>query len=118
MKQRTPQEKKRLSYAKDRRNCFGENDKAARKAIRRNKVLPSRAYRRRVHQLLQREAAGLDIERAAFLDSDLRALKRRIWKKIPDKPLGLVMQWRMEAKQFIEQIRNQQLEKEDSVARN
>lgn len=25
---RTPREKKRLSYAKDRRNSYGENDKA------------------------------------------------------------------------------------------
>jgi len=25
-KQRTPQEKKELSYKKDRRNCYGEND--------------------------------------------------------------------------------------------
>ena len=33
----SPQEKKRLSYAKDRRNDYGENDKSSRKNIRRNK---------------------------------------------------------------------------------
>jgi hypothetical protein len=31
---KTPQEKKHLSYAKDRRNTYGENSKSSRKAIR------------------------------------------------------------------------------------
>lgn len=33
MKRRSPQEKKRLSYAKDRRNDYGENDKSSRKNV-------------------------------------------------------------------------------------
>lgn len=35
MTRRDPQEKKALSYAKDRRNDYGENDKGSRKGIRR-----------------------------------------------------------------------------------
>lgn len=34
MKQKTPQEKKALSYAKDCRNTYGESDKGSRKTIR------------------------------------------------------------------------------------
>jgi hypothetical protein len=36
-RRRTPQEKKVLSYAKDCRNAYGENDKSARKVIPRRK---------------------------------------------------------------------------------
>ena len=42
MARRSPQEKKTLSYAKDRRNDYGENDKSSRKSIRRNKRVPNR----------------------------------------------------------------------------
>jgi hypothetical protein len=42
----TPQEKKRLSYERDRRNTYGENDKSSRKNIPRGKRLASRAARR------------------------------------------------------------------------
>ncbi|MFE2009824.1 hypothetical protein [Streptomyces sp. NPDC059491] len=46
MERRTPQEKKRLSYLKDHRNNYGENDKSSRKSIRRNKRFPNSANRR------------------------------------------------------------------------
>ncbi len=38
MARRTPQEKKALSYVKDRRNDYGENDKSSRKNIRREQA--------------------------------------------------------------------------------
>ena len=43
MARKSPQEKKALSYAKDRRNNYGENDKSSRRNIRRNKQTPERA---------------------------------------------------------------------------
>jgi hypothetical protein len=46
MVRRSPQEKKALSYAKDRRNVYGENDKSSRKNIRRNKRIPNKLRRR------------------------------------------------------------------------
>ncbi len=52
MARRRPQEKKTLSYAKDRRNDYGENDRSSRKSIRRNKRVPNRADRHREHQVL------------------------------------------------------------------
>lgn len=39
---KTPQDKKALSYAKDRRNTYGENDKSSRKAIPARKAGESR----------------------------------------------------------------------------
>jgi hypothetical protein len=41
---RSPQEKKALSYAKDRRNDYGENDKSSRKNIPPNQTGPERAH--------------------------------------------------------------------------
>jgi hypothetical protein len=47
---RSPQERKALSYAKDRRNTYGENDKASRKAIPLRKAQESRKDRHKVAQ--------------------------------------------------------------------
>jgi hypothetical protein len=47
MARKSPQVKKALNYAKDRRNDYGENDKSSRKNIRRNKRTPNRADRLR-----------------------------------------------------------------------
>jgi hypothetical protein len=44
---KSPQEKKALSYAKDRRNAYGENDKASRKAIPLRKAGENRQDRRK-----------------------------------------------------------------------
>jgi hypothetical protein len=43
---KTPQEKKKLSYMKDRRNTYGENGKSSRKSIRLSKALNEPATRR------------------------------------------------------------------------
>ena len=52
MARKTPQEKKRLSLAKDRRNVYGENDKASRKNIPRAKSRVNRANRHTDRQVL------------------------------------------------------------------
>jgi DNA adenine methylase len=48
----TPQEKKQLSYAHDRRNVYGQNSKASRRAIPRKKRKKNRAYRKATNQIL------------------------------------------------------------------
>lgn len=88
MKRKTPQEKKALSYAKDRRNDYGENDKGSRKSIRRNKTFPSRAYRRLVNQVLVEARGDTDLENIEKLEGKVKGVKRRIWKKCADAPLG------------------------------
>lgn len=88
----SPQERKALSYAKDRRNDYGESDKGSRKSIRRNKRTPHRADRRREHQVLAEAAGPADVETAEAAEARLadRPLKWRIawWRKGADAPLG------------------------------
>ncbi len=88
MKQKTPQEKKALSYAKDRRNVYGESDKGSLVAIRRNKTFPTRAYRKAVNDVLHDTVGEIDLEKAELIDAKAKEIKRRQWKKYPDAPLG------------------------------
>jgi hypothetical protein len=77
----TPQEKKRLSLLKDRRNCFGENDKSSRRAIRSRKRWVNRSLRRSEHQ-------ALVVPDVDAIESSLGKLRKNEWKKVPDTPLG------------------------------
>ena len=74
---KTPQEKKADSYAHDRRNCYGENDKASRKAIPLNKAISHRKVRRKFKDVREDDA-----------DAKLKLAMRKAWKKSPDRPLG------------------------------
>jgi hypothetical protein len=86
---KTPQDKKRLSYAKDCRNTYGENDKSARRSIPRAKARQHRANRRVAHQVLTH--AGED---------ELGLIRPRTrWRKSPDTPLGQVVATRLEARE-------------------
>ena len=86
-KQRTPQEKKALSYRKDCRNCYSENDKASRKAIPLWKAKVNRGYRRHVNQKLN-QVYDSEPENGELVDYKVRALVRRHWTKSPDEPLA------------------------------
>ena len=82
-KEKNPQQKKQDSYKHDRRNRYGENDKASRKAIRLNKAL-SRRHVRRAFKKIEAEAA------------DIKARQKAGFKKHPDTPLGEVVQSKQE----------------------
>lgn len=90
---KTPQDKKALSYAKDRRNTYGENDKASRKAIPARKAGESRKVRRKANQALT-VVERLDDEAAAVVESSLKQDVERIggWTKSPDEPLADYLQ--------------------------
>ena len=92
-KRRSPAEKKALSYAKDRRNSFGENDKASRKAIPARKAAENRKVRRNSAQILG-NVSKLDEEAADTVESSLRHDTKRVggWKKAPDMPLGEIVE--------------------------
>jgi hypothetical protein len=103
MARRSPQEKKALSYAKDRRNDYGENDKSSRKSIRRNKRTPNRADRHREHQVLA-GATGVRIDEVAErAEAKLLARKpmwmTKRWRKYRDAPLAAIvanrLRWRV-----------------------
>jgi hypothetical protein len=91
-KRRTPAEKKRLSYERDHRNVYGENDKASRKSIPLRKRLRARADRRRASQALAPGVLPSEIEDGDHLDAELvpgRDSQR--WRKQPDAPLRQVV---------------------------
>lgn len=87
--QKSPQEKKALSYARDRRNAYGENDKASRKAIPARKAGENRKARRKAgHALAVIER--LDDSVADIVESSLAHDIERVggWTKSADMPLG------------------------------
>lgn len=85
---KTPQEKKALSYANDRRNSYGENDKASRKAIPARKAGENRKVRRKTNHSL-RVVEQVDEDAAAIMESSLKHDVDRVggWTKAPDVPL-------------------------------
>jgi hypothetical protein len=90
-KRRSPQEKKRLSYSKDRRNDYGENDKSSRRNIARNKRHQRRAERHRGQQGLSAALGPVDETVEANVDQGIAARARRgsRWRKFPDTQLGV-----------------------------
>ncbi|MGI8668496.1 MAG: hypothetical protein ACR2J3_01470 [Aridibacter sp.] len=96
MKRKTPQEKKALSYAKDRRNNYGENDKSSRKNIPLSKSLQKRAYRKNANQILQNVKGETDIEDLEIVENEVKSMKKGNWKKYPDVPLGEIVKQKLE----------------------
>ncbi len=86
-RRRTPQEKKVLSYAKDCRNAYGENDKSARKVIPRRKQQQRQNERRVLKANLKKTIEGTD-------DVVLERPKLGMWRKVPDEPLASNLKWR------------------------
>lgn len=86
-KERTPQEKKFLSYTKDRRNSYGENDKSSRKAIKFRKAWVNQTFRSAMKHIVK---SPIEAEDSAFdhVEDKAKELKRKSWKKSPDQPLG------------------------------
>jgi len=76
----SPQQKKALSYKTDRRNCYGQTDKASRKAIPKRKAQANRAARR--------AGGALWAEDPDRAEAMALAKRRARWKKAPDAPLG------------------------------
>ncbi|NBH07012.1 hypothetical protein, partial [Amycolatopsis sp. SID8362] len=78
MGRKTPQEKKRLSYLKDRRDDYGENAKSSRKNLPRSKAFARRANRAR-ESLALRAATGVpDEARAEAAELRLLGKRRRV----------------------------------------
>ncbi|HEY8565146.1 MAG TPA: hypothetical protein VIL65_06570 [Beijerinckiaceae bacterium] len=99
-RERSPQEKKALSLERDRRNTYGENDKAARKAVPRRKALENRRSRHKTAQALVQvdrlDEAALDV-----VESSARHDVERVggWIKVPDQPLRVVVQDKLAGRQ-------------------
>jgi hypothetical protein len=81
----TPQQKKAHSYAKDRRNTYGECPTSSRKNIARRRAWKHRQYRHAVKQAMGSAVNDDAMQTAA------RAIRRNGWQKLPDVPLGIVV---------------------------
>ncbi len=92
---KSPRAKKALSLTRDRRNVYGENSKASRKAIPRNKQLNHMGERRAVNQILNQLREGGEEGEAQAADDQAKTTiarqKLKAFKKKPDAPLGVVI---------------------------
>ena len=101
MHRKTPQEKKAESYAKDRRNTYGENAKSSRKNVARRKRARARSERR-----VAREAFAPSVIDEAWIDAaEVRAKRtyRKGWQKFPDEPLGDVVQAKLARREELQE---------------
>ena len=93
---KSPKEKKRLSLERDRRNTYSENSKTSRKNIPRGKQRRHMDERRAVAQTLGRLKGRVDEASAdeAELKSkvDTADSRNRGFRKVPDEPLGVVLE--------------------------
>jgi len=89
---KTPQEKKRLSYQKDCRNRYRENDKSSRTSIRFRKRYVNKAYRKAVKQNLLPTGIVVDEQMSYDVQQEVLSVKRKFWQKVSDMPLGAYIQ--------------------------
>jgi hypothetical protein len=100
-KRRTPQEKKKLSYERDRRNCYGESPHAARKSIPLRKALRNRANRHYQNQQLDFPPQTLDQDLANTLESQIHHRAPKEWKKHPDAPLKEIIDKKLKEREVM-----------------
>jgi hypothetical protein len=89
---KTPQEKKRLSYEKDRRNTYGENNKSSRKNIPLAKARANRTERHKQDQVLTRAVGVESSDTLDAVENLVRGTEPRYWRKGSDTPLGEVLE--------------------------
>jgi hypothetical protein len=87
----TPQEKKDLSYSKDRRNTYGENSKASRKSIPSSKALGIRSQRHTEDVLLRQASQTSSVDSLVAIENLILEPNPNRWKKSADQPLGMVL---------------------------
>jgi hypothetical protein len=97
---KTPQEKKRLSLKKDRRNTYGENSKSSRTGIPLQKAKAHRSDRHRQDLLLQNLPDPKNEDALVALENSVKGQAPSPWRKHPDTPLGEVLdrqtEWKVE----------------------
>lgn len=102
MRRLTPQEKKRLSYERDRRNTYGEAPHAARKGIPLRRALRNRANRHYQNQQLAHLGQQTpDQDQADALESLIHHRAPNNWRKSPDEPLGEVIRRKLRARELM-----------------
>jgi hypothetical protein len=94
-KLKSPTEKKRISLVKDRRNVYGECPTSSRKNISRGKQRGHMELRRAANEelrSLKRTNTEVDADATEACTKDrILVLSRSAFKKVPDAPLGEVL---------------------------
>jgi len=109
-RRRSPQERKALDYAKQRRNTYNYGCvslQSARKRIRQGKARGRRLERRGVAEELRR-GEDADVEPVA------QRLASRHFRKYPDTPLGEVIEFKLA---FRERVRDEPVVRAEARAR-
>jgi hypothetical protein len=86
-KELSPQQKKALSYERDRRNAYGQNAKASRAAIPKRKASARRAYRHAANQTLKEAAFVASPEQADLVEARVSEVVAKPFHKLRDVPL-------------------------------
>ncbi|HZR64597.1 MAG TPA: hypothetical protein VFA85_05570 [Terriglobales bacterium] len=93
---KNPTEKKQLSLQRDRRNTYREHNKSSRKNIRRGKQRQHMDERRKTNELIARVIGPVNDDEAADIELAVRSKTAESrwygFKKIPDKPLAIVLE--------------------------
>lgn len=96
---KSPDEKKKLSYAHDRRNTYGENQKSSRKNIPRSKQGAHQEERRSARQILASAQGSINddvADQAQSKSMTYGQVKRlKSFRKTPDSPLKEVVERRL-----------------------
>ncbi|MDE2140808.1 MAG: hypothetical protein KGL74_03670 [Elusimicrobia bacterium] len=95
----TPQQKKVLSYKRDRRNAYGQNAKASRKAIPLRKASARRAYRHAANQTLKEAVFAVDAEQADTVQAEVASVVDVPFRKFRDIPLGKHVEYHLKRRE-------------------
>jgi hypothetical protein len=98
----TPQQKKKLSYKKDRRNTYGERGAHSRHAIRDSKDIVERKRRHSENQILRGILVAKDEEQTIALENTFKSLSvsKEKFYKMADTPLGEVIKDKLAYREF------------------
>ena len=93
----TPQQKKQLSYARDRRNAYGERGANSRFAIAANKLHERRNLRRAANAAVQMLAGGAEEAQLLQAESDARVGQAQPahFVKSADAPLRELVEYKL-----------------------
>lgn len=94
-KEKSPHVKKEQSLERDRRNTYGENSKSSRKNVARGKQTSHQRERHAVTQALAAIGPSPDEDAMVATENAVKTTERRLktrrFKKVPDEPLGAVL---------------------------
>lgn len=102
----SPQQKKKYSYAKDRRNAYGERGANSRHAIRENKLHVERS-RRHAENLVLHGAFGIpDEELLTIIENRVRSRpsSKKRFHKMPDAPLAQVVEYKLARREMLRTV--------------